>query len=238
MIVYASRNSKRAIWVLALAFGSILIAALWMFTAQMNFLRRAKVYEGTVIDLEDYHHVAYIDGNGRPGVIRSRTATTREPSSLGERVKVYLDPRDPDNAYTGEFFDLWGFPLVLGSIGIFGTSLTAFVGWMTRKIRNRDTYVREGVKVKAKVMSVEDASFDQDDVDGNTRRVPLFALQALAQVGGENCAFRSEGLTYNPGLYFDLDYVDVYCRKGNPKDYYVDVSFLPEQAPLAAHKRA
>jgi hypothetical protein len=95
--------------------------------------------------------------------------------------------------------------------------------------------IRNGEKIQAKVLGVNVEEYPTSEESNVT--VLLYELVAEAKVEGEKMKFYSSSLSYDPSKFFDLDFVDVYYMKRNPEDYYMDITFLPEQEPLNSRRR-
>lgn len=199
-----------------------------------RFIARAAQADGEVIELVGRHSsdsdtyapvVRYTPANGEPVEFTSSSSSNPPAFAVGEHVRVLYLPGEPGEARIDAFFNLWGAPLILGSLGLMffgvGAGITLY-GIITRR---RDEQLRssgrpvladyEGVRLNTSV-----------SVNGRN------PYRVLAQWRNPETArvhvFESHNLWYDPTRYMDRSQLTVYLDPRNPGRYYVDLSFLPQ----------
>jgi hypothetical protein len=193
-----------------------------------QFLASATRAEGVVVAMVGSDTLApvveFTAPDGRVESFRSMVSSSPPDFSVGERVVVYFDPADPQNARIGAFFHLWFLPIFLVGMGsIFGAVgfFILYLPW--RRARIAQELRHQGRALQATFDRVElDTSFAVNDQ--NPWRVHVRWREPTT---GMEHAFRSDHLWEDPtGMV--PEQVTVFVDPRNFKRYHVDVSFLPE----------
>jgi len=74
---------------------------------------------------------------GRTYTITSRSSSNPPAFEVGEAVNVLYDPADPDGARIDSFWQLWGVPVLLGSMGTFFFAIAAAFTFTLRHLMRR-----------------------------------------------------------------------------------------------------
>jgi len=215
---------------------AMLIGALLWYTSTRTFLAKAAQAQGTVIELEPVRSsdgttyrplVRFNDERGQSIQISSSVSSNPPSFAKGESVRVYYDRDDPRVAKLDGYFQLWGGPTIIAALGsvfllVGGGIIVA--GWF---IRSRDDALRSGGEpIETDFQSVE----LNTALDVNGRHPFRVATQWLNPATSEVHVFHSHNLWFDPTAYIGNRRITVYIKPGNPKSYYVDLSFLPKLA--------
>lgn len=93
--------------------------------------------EGTVVGLRSSRDnllspIVEFQANGQSYKAASGSAVSSSFSySEGDKISVYYDPQNPENATVGSFGELWGLPLGFVGMGLMGTTV---FGWVFRRV--------------------------------------------------------------------------------------------------------
>jgi len=201
-----------------------------------DFLDTAARAEGVVVDLVQrrpgtgshrYTYapvVRYTTAAGETVEFVSRTFSTAPSHDRGERVTVLYDPARPREATMTGWFELWGGAAIVGGIGAaflaFGVLFMVLDRGGRRKLRET------GVPVTATITGVEQNTL----LEVNGRHPWRITARWRDPATGTEHEFRSANLWQDPSPHLDGDAIRVYVERGNPRRYYMDVSFLPGEA--------
>jgi hypothetical protein len=216
---------------------AMLIGALvWAFHTR-SFIAHAAPAQGTVIDLVESRSndgsstwrpvVRFAAADGQQRQFTSRFSSNPPAYRRGEPVTVLYDVGDPQDAAINGFLALWLGPIIVGGIGLVlfaaGGSVM-LVPWLGRR---RAAELRAtGTPIQTTLQGVERNR--SVAIEGtNPWRI---ATQWQDPASGEVRVFRSDNIWYDPAPYLKRDAITVYIAPGNPKRYWVDVSFLPKLA--------
>lgn len=207
-----------------------------------NFLDKAISVKGRVVDLDTRYSsnsssssrttnsptyapvVAFVTVDGEKIVFTSSTSSNPPLYRVGESIKLLYLKESPRNAVIDGFFSLWGFLFIVGIIGLaFGIVSFVMIYFSVKKKRLKCFLDRNGQKIQARYIGVYiDTSVS---VNGNNPYVIEAEWQNPATQQIHN--FKSENLWFNPVGYIKTDAISVLIDIKNPKNYWVDTSFLP-----------
>ncbi len=214
----------------------MLVGAAYSYIHTKNFLKDAITTNGQVIDLvysrssdSDVYkpRVSFTTNTGENITFTSSSGSNPPSYSKGETVEVFYKPENPNKAKINGYFSLWGATSILGGLGfvffaIGGSMLLAGV-LNKRKI----SYLKNfGVPILAEIQSVG----INRSVRVNGRSPFRIIAQWQNPATSEIHIFNSENIWFDPSDHIDREEVSVLIQKGNPKKYYVDISFLPKLA--------
>jgi len=216
---------------------AMLAGALFWYQSVKSFVAEASVAQGTVVELARSQ-----SGSGSPTfrpVVRFKAADGQaveftsssgsNPPSYrrGETVEVFYRPSDPQNALINGLFALWGGPLIVGGMGAAFFLIGAGLWLSTRLKGQRDEYLRaRGMPIQTKFQGVEiNRSFEVNGAHP-FRIVTQWQNPATSEVH----IFKSNDLWFDPSDYIKHEQVTVFIEQNNPKNYLVDLSFLPKLA--------
>ena len=169
---------------------------------------------------------------------RSSGGSTSSMYSIGERVPVLYDPRNPGDAEIRSFTTLWLFPLILGARGVaFGAAGVA--GWAYFSRAGRRDALQEGARARdeerlrtngTRLMTdfqrvIEDTSWEM-----NGRHPYRIVTQWHDRERNEVRTFESDPLWFDPRAFVGNRSIAVHIDPADPERYYMDTSFLPKDA--------
>lgn len=224
-------------YVFALVGLAMLVAALVWYQNTRAFMAAAVRTQGTVIDLiavrsddsTTYRPVVrFEDSEGRTVEFSSSSSSNPPRYARGEAVSILYRPTDPQDAEIDGYFSLWGGQTILAALGSVFLLIGGGIIIGQRAKRLRDEALRaSGTPIETDLQSVEiNTSFS---VNG---RHPFRVLtQWQNPATSEVHVFHSDNLWFDPAKYLPQGQrIKVYIEPGNPKRYYVDLSFLPKLA--------
>jgi hypothetical protein len=230
----------KILWIVGSVF---LVVGLGMLYGGFSFWRsnaafaaHASSADGTVTDLA-YSSSSKGKGTYRPVVeftapngskvhITGSGGSNPPAYARGDKVRVLFDPANPEQAKIDSFMEQSFGPLILGGMGaIFGLVGGGMVGFMVRRRKVRAWLAQNGMKVRAKFEGVEyDTSLK---VNG---RHPWRLTCQWQHPSTQNVyLFRSDPVWFDPTSFVNREELDVLVNADNPKQYEVDISFLPKQ---------
>ncbi len=222
---------------------AMLVGAALLANATRGFLARAVSAQGTVVDLEassskdsdgratTYYRpiVQFVAANGERLEVRSRTGSNPPSHARGETVEVLYAPDEPRSARIRGFFELWGGAAILGGIGgVFSAIGGGIFAFGALRRRRREWLRRNGTRIDATFQRVEENAA----ITVQGRHPYRIVAQWLDPAKNEVHVFRSEDLWFDPAPYLRSrdGAIPVLVERGNPKRYWVDLSFLPKLA--------
>lgn len=205
--------------------------AIWYSHAQ--FAAHASRADGVVTDLS-YHSsskggtyyplVQFTAADGRVVHITGSTGSNPSSYSRGDHVTVLYDPHSPEHAELDTFTDKWLAPLILGGMGlVFSLIGGGMLFAPLLKRRSHHWLAQNGMRVQARYEGVESGNMQV-----NGRDSYRLSCQWQHPVTQLVYTFLSDRLWYDPTPYVKRDTLDVLVNMDNPKQYQVDISFLPK----------
>ncbi len=224
-------------WLGLLFGGAMLIGALLLAQHSRSFIARAQHAPGVVVEMVPHSSnnnsttyapvVRYNAPDGRELKLYSSTSSNPPAYSVGEQVDVLFLPGAPEQAKINAFFSLWGGAVIVAGIGAVFLLIGLGVFLASRMTRKKEEdLMLHGTPVMA----------DFQEVARNTRltvngRNPFrVAAQWLNPATGKVQIFHSQNLWFDPTPYIDRKQLTVFLDTANPNRYYMDVSFLPQEA--------
>ena len=212
----------------------MLIGAIALHSSTRHFLASASRAQGTVVALLPRHsndnssptYAPVVRFNNGPQEIQFTSSSSSSPPryNIGQTVSILYLQSDPYNAKIDSFFSLWGGSLIIGILGgVFSLLGGCLIYVPLRRARADDRLVHEGMPVQAQFQSVQFMS--NISVNG---RSPYRVLAQWQDPGTSRVhVFASHNLWFDPTNYISQKEIRVFIQRGNPKSYYVDLSFLP-----------
>lgn len=210
-----------------------------LFWAQQvrSFIAEASRADGTVVELAPSRSsdgatswrpvVRFVAADGNAVQFSSSTSSNPPSYSRGEKVVVLYRAGTPQDAAISGFFSLWLGPLILGGMG---AVFLGIGGGMLLVGHSRAQLVQrlrsQGTPVQAKLQGVE----LNTGLTVNGAHPYRVIAQWQNPASGEIHVFRSENLWYDPSEHIKRESLTVYIDAGNPRQYFVDLSFLPKLA--------
>ena len=216
---------------------TMLAGALYWFQTTRAFVAAAALAQGIVIDLEASRSdnsttwrpvVRFNLPEGRAIQFSSNVSSNPPSYRKGEQVEVLYQPSQPDKAKINSFGPLWGGPLIVGGLGAVFFLIGAGILVFTRVKAQRDEYLKEhGTPIRTRFQNVELNPAIRVNGSCPFRIVTQWQNPATSEVH----LFHSNNLWFDPSQYLGPGQdVTVFIEPGNPKKYFVDLSFLPKLA--------
>ncbi|HET8941257.1 MAG TPA: DUF3592 domain-containing protein [Rudaea sp.] len=230
----------KAFWAVGIIFLVIglglLTGGFFLWRSKTNFIAHALHADGTVTDL-DYQRGSKGSGTYHPVVqftaqdgkiIHFTSSTGSKPAaySRGDRLRVFYDAANPEDASIDSFASNWLGTLILGGMGLLFTLIGGgIVWWRLNQRKVRAWLAQNGMRVQAKF---EGAIYDTS-LQVNGRSPWRLTAQWQHPVTQKVYTMRSDPIWFEPGDYVkDRTTLDATINMDNPKQYYIDTSFLPE----------
>jgi hypothetical protein len=235
-------------YVFALIGAGMLIGAGFGLANTRSFLAHASRAEGTVIALQPRYPNNTSSSNSTLNssstsitfapmvrfshdgqVIDFTASTASNPPSyhIGETVPVLYLPSAPFKAKIDSFFSLWGGPLIVGGLGAIFLLIGGLMILLPRlRAQEDDRLMHEGMSVDADLQSVD----LNTGVTVNGRSPFRITAQWQDPSTSRMYVFVSRNIWFDPSKYITGQNIKVFIARGNPKRYYVDLSFLPTLA--------
>ena len=217
-----------------LTIGLIFLAgALYFYLSKQDFLKKANIAQGTVIELvrkktdksTTYSPVILFttkEGNE----IKFTSSISSSPPSYneGERVEVLYDPKNPKEASINSFASLWIGPLVLGVLGIVFFLIGFFIVWLDfSKYKKRKYLLNNGKRI---LTSFNQVQINYGSIVNGKSPFKIYS-QWLNPQTNELYVFESDNIWFDPTDFIKNDVIKVMINPANPKEYVMDISFLP-----------
>ncbi len=214
----------------------MLFGAFLLFNGTNSFLSEATRAEGTVVDLVRSRSsdsttyapvVTFMNQQGQDIEFVSSVSSNPPSYSIGEKVTVLYRPGEPQNAKIDGFFSLWFGVIILGALGsIFFLIGAGIIITTLLKGRKEEYLKKNGVPIETDFQSVE--------LNGSLSVNGRHPFRVLSQwrnpATSEVHLFHSNNLWYDPTSYITSKRITVFIEPDNPKNYLVDLSFLPKMA--------
>jgi hypothetical protein len=234
-------------YVFLLIGAGMLIGTAFLFTSARSFVAHAVHAQGVVVALQprlDSHHDSNSSTNYSNGsmtwaplvrfshngqVIDFTGSTSSNPPSyhVNQTVPILFDPSNPFGAKIDTFFSVWGGPVILGGLGTVFFLIGALMIVIPRSTaRADDRLLHEGVPVDADLQGVD----TNTSLTVNGRNPFRITAQWQDPATSRVYVFVSHNIWFDPSKYVTGKNIRVYIAPGNPKRYYVDLSFLPQLA--------
>lgn len=172
-----------------------------------------------------YPTVEFQAADGRRIQIISTSGSNPAAYARGETVTVLYDPVHPGHATIDSFGERWVGPIILGGLGtvfsLIGGTLLAIA---LRRKKVRAWLAQHGTRVQAKF---EDIDLDTS-LEVNGRNPWVITAQWQHPTTRKIYVFESDSIWFDPTDYVQRETVDVIVNINNPKEYVMDISFLPE----------
>ena len=221
---------------------AMLAGALYWVQNIRSFLAQASTAQGTVIDMVRSSSsrsssssspgtwapvVRFVTAKGEKIEFTSSTGSNPPSYSQGESVEVLYQPGAPGDARIHGFVSLWLGPMIVGGIGsiffLIGGGIALASVLQGRKVE----YLRQnGTRILTTFQSVE----LNTSLSVNGRHPFRVFTQWTNPSTSEIHVFESDNLWFDPSPHINNRAITVFIEPGNPKKYYVDLSFLPKLA--------
>ena len=207
----------------------------WLYESTRSFVASAATADGTVVDLARSGGskstwrpvVRFALPDGETVEFTGKVGSNPPSYQRGERVEVLYPPGAPQDAKIRDFLSLWFPATLVGGLGalffLIGAGITL---WGVMQRRKEGDLRLNGVRVEADLRVEQNTSIGKSG-SHPWRLVGQWHDPSTNQVH----VFRSRNLWFDPTQHVrDRQHVTVFLERGNPKRYFVDVSFLPKLA--------
>lgn len=213
---------------------ALLIGAFYLYQNKQAFLKKAEVAQGTVIELQSSRSdnsttyrpvVEFTTKTGKKVEFTSSVSSNPPSYNQGETVEVLYDPVNPYKADINGFTSLYLAPLILGILGI----IFFLIGFFTilfsyRKQKTTKYLLENGKRISTKFENVQlNSSFAV-----NGRNPFQIYSQWLDTNTNELYIFKSDNIWFDPTDFIKTEEIKVMIDPSNPKEYLMDISFLPK----------
>jgi hypothetical protein len=215
----------------------LLFSAAGLFIHEQNFLKKAHMATGKVIELgrsvssskssksvSYYPVVSFNTAEGKPFTFSSSLSSNPPSYSVGEEVTVYYLPENPQEAEIKGFFSQWLAVIISGFLGLLFSSIG--IGTLRHFIQKKRLYQwleQNGLPLKTHFQSVE----YNTHIKINGRSPYVIYSQWLNPENKKVHVFKSDYIYYNPKQFISGDIIEVKVDVANYKKYKMDTSFLP-----------
>lgn len=221
-------------YVFSLIGAGLLAGAIYLYVDKQAFLEKAETTQGTVIEMIPKRSkdsttyspvVSFTTKSGQTITYTSSTSSNPPSYDVGEKVEIFYDPANPNDAEINGFFSLWLGVLILGFIGtVF--FLIGSLGVLLRYLKNKKA---QNIRQTGKPIS---AKFTQVQLNTSQTLNGRNPFQILSQwqdpKTDELYVFKSDSIWFDPTDFVKTDTIRVFIDPENPKDYVMDISFLPK----------
>ena len=232
---------KRVLRLLTWIFGAVgvalLIGASIAATITVQFRARSISAPGEIVDQlggsrsgsgrgRSYAPVfEFTDADGQRHRVRASVSSNPPAYDVGDAVTVRYDPRRPEKARLDSFLENWFVATLLGGLGIVFTGLAAgFVVTGVASRRRRAWLEQHGLRIDAKVTGVAIDS----RIRVNHQHPWRIQAQWLDPQRNTMHLLQSEAIWFDPTDLLPAT-VGVWIDPNNPKRYWMDVGFLPQE---------
>jgi len=217
----------------------LLGGAFFAWRSHANFAAHALATDGVVVDLSYsssskgggtyYPVVDFHTADGREVHVTGSVGSNPASYARGDHVRVLYEQANPERARLDSFSEAWMASLIMGGLGsVFSLIGGGIVGVQVRNRKVRAWLRQNGMRVQAK--------FDGVDYDTSLKVNGRSPWRLLCQwqhpVTQKVYVFRSDAIWFDPTPFAKRDRLDVLVNADNPKQYEVDISFLPAPGKL------
>lgn len=233
--------TMRDLTIILIVMGIGMVAVSWfLYKDTASYLIKAVPADGIIVTLAlqrstdsngdtslTYHPVVrFADKNGHVIEFTSNTGTNPPMYSRDQKVEILYLPSNPHDAKIksdikiGNYVNI-GFFLI--GIGMITTGVTIIYRGRL-KLREREYLRKYGRPIETDLMSVE----LNKNYGVNDRHPFRIHTQWQDPITSNIHIFTSDNLWFDPTKYVNKRTITVFIEKGDPKKYFMDISFLPK----------
>lgn len=215
--------------------GLIFIAlALYLYQDKQVFLKKAEITQGIVIQLLSsrsensitYHPViVFVTKTGNKISFASSVSSNPPSYNEGESVEVIYDSDNPNKAEINSFTSLYLGIIILGSLGtifFLGGFMIILFGYLKQK--KSQHLLHNGKRISTKFENIQlNYGFAV-----NGRNPFQIHSRWLDPSSNELYIFKSDNIWFDPTDFVKTEEIIVMIDSNNPKNYFMNVSFLPK----------
>jgi hypothetical protein len=205
----------------------------YIMASSQKTVSNGKEAMGKVVDIESRRGskgkvyapvIEYATPDGVMHRFTSRFASSNYPS-IGSSETIIYDPANPSEALEKSFFQMYVFPGIFMFSGLLVIFLGIILPWlMIYRQKMKATRLRTtGVSIQAKIIGASKTGLIVNNK-------PYYAISAQWLDPSTNLAhvFKSASMPFDPSSSIKVDQtITVYINPSNPKDYWMDTSFVP-----------
>ncbi len=204
----------------------IFAQAFYIYQEKRTFVEKADAVQGIVLgnSTNEKTIVSFITKAGKPIQFISDNSNNLTNYNEGENVEVLYDPENPNKAKINSFSTLYTGVSILGFFGaVF--FLTGFSFFLSDNSKQKKMHFlqQNGKQIVTKFIDVQ--------IDLNTTvngSNPYFICSEwLDPKNNELYFFESDNIWFDPTDSIKKDEIKVVINPLNPKEYFMDISFLP-----------
>ena len=228
------KRSERNTALGLLLVGAVLVGiGTWLFLGKLSFLDRSTVTDGVVVDLESHSSkngrtyrpvVTYQSSGGEKQTFVSQIGSSPAAYEVGESVKVRYEMGEPSSAVIDNFWEMWGIISVLVGLGVIFLAIamsTFYTAIRSSRLRKELPETGRMIELPGRAERVQSKSKTEFFVRSEWHNPQ----------DGKMYLFDSGRFYFDPTPFLANRLVQVWIDPQNPKkSYYMDVSFLPEEA--------
>jgi len=214
----------------------MLVGTFFMYQHTREFVVHALTAQGVVVDFETHRSdgstmyapvVSFHATDGQEYQFVSSVSSSSPAYNRNEEVEVLYQENNPQAGKINSFFMLHLGELILGFLGsvffLIGGGIIA-AGYFKNK--KRDFLQLQGVPIQAKFQSVE----LNTSLSVNGRNPYVIVCQWLNPATNELHEFESDNIWFDPEEFIKSETMTVLIEQNNPKNYWMDINFLPKKA--------
>lgn len=226
--------------VFSLIGGGLLVGTFLLLHSSLTLVSEGQSVRGTIVSVErrvshdsdgtsvTYYPVfTFTDANGISHTVASGTGSNPAGYETGEDVTVLYLTDAPSKARIKSFLELWLAPLIVGLLGLlFGGIGFGMAFWHIRKKRRTAWLKVNGQRIEARITGTP----LRTNISVNGRHPWVIEAQWQNPVTARIHIFESDYLWFDPASYLKQETVTVLIDAKDPRQYHMDVGFLPQLA--------
>lgn len=174
-----------------------------------------------------YPVIEFTADNGQAVEYHSTSGSNPPEFRVGEKVNIFYDPADPQNAKIDSFLDLWFIGVIFSGIGLVGVIIGSVILLLQfKKSRNKKWLLQYGQPVQAIINQV----ILNESLKYNGQSPFQIIAQWQNPIDGNVYIFKSDNIWFKPESVAVGDKISVLIDPVNPGKYFIDLSFLPQAA--------
>ncbi len=234
---------QKTIRTMQIVFGAVamifLIASISAAINTLNFLENAIGTEGEVIALaesrsSDSHNslyapvVMFTTTEGKEEVFVSSSSSYPAAYDVGESIEVLYLEEDPSEVKIKGFFSFWGISFITGVMGVmFAIFPVTMLVIGIKKTKKKAMLKRNKITIKAKYLGVRMNTM----VSINGAQPYVIEAQWKEPNSNKVHVFKSENIWFDPSDFINTEELTIFVdHPRKPKNYWMDISFLPKLA--------
>lgn len=206
----------------------------------LTFKHRALTTTGTIIEIDSKHDddttlytpiASFQTTDGQTLTVRSRVSSSYTSFSVGDKVEILYDPAKPSEARLATVGNQWLPTIFLIPFGLIFSLVGGYYFYSRLQLKkNKEWLARYGVSIMAKNSGLAIGTISLGESGGKE------SYQIKAEWLNPNdqkvYRFTSDYLWDDPTPFLNKE-IKVLINPRNPKQYWIDTSFLPATTSAA-----